>query len=51
MALTGCNQKAPEQQQSAQAPEAPEAPEKGVDRSRAGWEKMFGVLASLLQAR
>ena len=22
-----------------------------VDRSRAGWEKMFGVLASLLQAR
>jgi thiol-disulfide isomerase/thioredoxin len=42
MALPGCNQKAPEQQQSAQAPEAPEAPEKGVDRSRAG-DKMPDV--------
>jgi thiol-disulfide isomerase/thioredoxin len=42
MALTGCNQKAPEQQQSAQASEAPEAPEKGVDRSRAG-DKMPDV--------
>lgn len=42
MSLPGCNQKAPEQQQSAQAPEAPEAPEKGVDRSRAG-DKMPDV--------
>ena len=33
LAPAGCNQKAPEKQQSAQAPEAPE---KGADRSRAG---------------